>query len=66
MDPTRPAKPFVVSVLDQDGSAFAGVVVTFSVYRWWGDALSRHGHHRCQRPRRHQTDAGQPAGNQYR
>ena len=25
------AKPFVVSVLDQDGSAFAGAVVTFSV-----------------------------------
>ena len=35
-------------------------------YYWWGDALSRHGHHRCQRPRQKYADAGQRAGNQYR
>ena len=46
---TQLARPFVVSVLDQNGSAFAGSVVTFFGYRWWRDALNYHGHHRCQR-----------------
>ena len=44
----RLAKPFVVSVLDQNGSAFAGAVVTFSVTAGGGDTLGHHRRHRCQ------------------
>ena len=49
------AKPFVVSVLDQNGSAFAGAVV----HGRWRDAVGHHRHHRCQRPSQKYADVGQ-------
>ena len=59
---TQLAAPFVVSVLDQDGSALAGVDVTFAVSA--GGGVSRH--HQCRRPRCHYADAGERSGDEHR
>ena len=60
------ATPFVVSVLDEDGSAIAGTVVSFSVTAGGGGAFVHHRHHQYQRPSQKHADAGQRAGDQHR
>ncbi|MDE2813985.1 MAG: hypothetical protein OXM01_13215 [Gemmatimonadota bacterium] len=51
----------VVSVADEDGTAIAGVVVSFA----GGNAVVRYGHYRCQRPGCDSANAGQQVGDQH-
>ena len=59
------AEPFVVSVLDQDGSAFAGAVVTFSVTAGGGTLSAATVTTDANWSSHYQTDAGQRCRNQY-
>ena len=63
---TQLAAPFVVSVLDQDGSALAGVDVTFAVSAGGGTLSAVSRHHQCRRPRCHYADAGERSGDEHR